>query len=38
MNAYERRIVHMTLLGNESVTTHSEGEDPNRRVVVTAVR
>ena len=38
MNAYERRIVHMTLRGNESVTTHSEGEDPNRRVVVTAVR
>ena len=38
MDAYERRIVHMTLLGNESVTTHSEGEDPNRRVVVTAVR
>lgn len=38
MNAYERRIVHMTLLANESVTTHSEGEDPNRRVVVTAVR
>lgn len=38
MNAYERRIVHMTLLGNESVTTHSEGEEPNRRVVVTAVR
>lgn len=38
MNAYERRIVHMTLLDNESVTTHSEGEDPNRRVVVTAVK
>lgn len=38
MNAYERRIVHMTLLDNESVATHSEGEDPNRRVVVTAVR
>ena len=38
MNAYERRIIHMTLLGNETVTTHSEGEDPNRRVVVTAVK
>ncbi|WP_417139284.1 protein jag [Paratractidigestivibacter faecalis] len=38
MNAYERRIVHMTLLDNESVATHSEGEDPNRRVVVTAVK
>lgn len=38
MNAFERRIVHMTLLDNESVTTHSEGDDPNRRVVVTAVK
>ena len=38
MNAFERRIIHMTLLDNETVTTHSEGEDPNRRVVVTAVK
>lgn len=38
MNAYERRIVHLTLREDEGVVTHSEGEDPERRVVVTAVR
>lgn len=38
MSAYERRLVHLALVGDETVTTHSEGEDPNRRVVVTAVR
>ena len=35
MNAYERRIIHLTLVDNEEVMTHSEGEDPQRRVVVT---
>ena len=35
MNAYERRIVHLALVDNESVSTHSEGEDPERRVIVT---
>ena len=38
MNAYERRIVHLTLREDEGVVTHSEGEDPERRVVITAVR
>lgn len=38
MNAYERRIVHLTLVADPKVTTHSEGEDPDRRVVVTYVR
>lgn len=38
MNAYERRLVHLALVGDEGVTTHSEGEEPNRRVIVTAVR
>ena len=38
MNAYERRLVHLTLLSDEGVVTHSEGEDPERRVVITAVR
>lgn len=38
MNAYERRLVHLALVDDEGVTTHSEGEEPNRRVVVTAVR
>ena len=37
MNAYERRIVHLALL-NTDVATHSEGIDPDRRVVVTYVR
>ena len=38
MNAYERRIVHLTLRDDAGVVTHSEGEDPERRVVITAVR
>lgn len=37
MNAFERRLVHLALHDDDSVTTHSEGEDPNRRVVITAV-
>ena len=36
--AYERRIVHLTLRDDDGVVTHSEGEDPERRVVITAVR
>lgn len=35
MSAYERRLIHMYLIEDEKVTTHSEGEDPNRRVVIT---
>ena len=38
MNAYERRIIHLTLVNDECVVTHSEGEDPERHVVITAVR
>ena len=34
MNPYERRILHAALQGNASVTTRSEGEEPNRRVVI----
>jgi spoIIIJ-associated protein len=37
MNAYERRLVHMALRDDERVETHSEGEDPDRRVVVVPV-
>ncbi|MBO4494834.1 MAG: protein jag [Clostridiales bacterium] len=35
MNPAERRIVHAELQGVKGVTTHSEGEEPNRKVVVT---
>lgn len=38
MNAYERRIVHLALVDEDEVTTHSEGEEPERRVVITYVR
>ena len=34
LNPYARRIVHLTLADHESVTTHSEGEGDNRRVIV----
>ncbi len=35
MNPYERRILHSALQGNENVTTHSEGEEPRRHLVIT---
>jgi len=35
MNPYERRIIHSALQNNKYVTTHSEGEEPYRKVVVT---
>ena len=35
MNPYERRIIHYALQQTEGVTTHSEGEEPNRHVVIT---
>ena len=35
MNPSERRIVHAELQNVKGVTTHSEGEEPNRKVVVT---
>lgn len=34
MNSADRKIVHDTLAAMEGITTHSEGEDPHRRVVV----
>ena len=34
MNPYERRVLHTALQNNDAVTTHSEGEEPNRRVVI----
>lgn len=34
MNPYERRIIHSALQDDKYVTTHSEGEEPYRHVVV----
>lgn len=35
MNPYERRVIHYALQNDKFVTTHSEGEEPYRHVVVT---
>ena len=38
MNPYERRIIHSALQNDKYVTTHSEGEDPYRKVVIVPVK
>ena len=38
LNPYERRIIHSALQGDKYISTHSEGEEPYRRVVVTLNR
>ena len=38
MNPFERRIIHSALQNDKYVTTHSEGEEPYRHVVVTSKR
>ena len=38
MNPYERRILHSALQNDPDVTTHSEGEEPYRRVIITLNR
>ena len=38
MNPFERRIIHSALQNDKYVTTHSEGEEPYRHVVVTPKR
>ena len=35
MNPFERRIIHSALQNDKFVSTHSEGEEPYRHVVVT---
>ena len=35
MNPYERRIIHSALQNDRYVETHSEGEEPYRKVVIT---
>ena len=34
MTAYERKIIHTRLQGNEKITTFSKGEEPYRKVIV----
>jgi spoIIIJ-associated protein len=38
MNPFERRIIHSALQNDRYVTTHSEGDEPFRHVVVTLKR
>lgn len=38
MNSYERRLVHNALTNNKKVTTISEGEEPNRYVIIKPVK
>ena len=35
MNPYERRILHSALQSVPGISTHSEGEEPGRRVIIT---
>lgn len=35
MNPYERRVIHSALQNDRYVETHSEGEEPYRKVVIT---
>lgn len=34
LSSYERRLIHTILSENDQITTHSEGEDPNRVLIV----
>ena len=34
MSAYERRMVHMALVDQADIIAESEGEEPNRRIVI----
>ncbi len=38
MNPFERRIIHSALANDKYVTTESEGEEPNRYVVIKPVK
>lgn len=38
MNPFERRVIHTTLQNDKFVTTSSEGEDPNRYVVISPIK
>ena len=36
MNPYERRIIHSVITDIEGVTSHSKGEDPHRKVIISS--
>jgi len=38
MSSFERRVIHSALQGDKNVTTHSEGSEPYRNVVITLKR
>ena len=38
MNSYERRLVHNALSNFKGITSNSEGEEPNRRIVIEYVK
>ena len=38
MNPYERRVIHSALQGDRCVETHSEGDEPYRKVVIALKR
>lgn len=38
MKAFERRLVHLALVDDDGVVTHSEGVEPERYVVITPVK
>ena len=38
MNPHERRIIHTSLQEETRISTFSEGDDPNRRVVISLKR
>jgi len=38
MSSYERRVIHATLQNDKTISTHSEGNDPFRNVVITLKR
>ena len=38
MNSYERKIIHTILQATEHISTHSEGEEPNRYLVIEYIK
>ncbi|MPQ44406.1 RNA-binding cell elongation regulator Jag/EloR [Clostridium tarantellae] len=34
MNPYERRVIHAALQNDNLIVTHSEGQEPNRKIVI----